>query len=290
MAEISAKLVKELRDSTGAGMMECKKALADTNGDMAKAADLLRERGSIKAQKREGRATREGVIHLSLQGAAGAVVELSCETDFVARTEGFVELAGKLSALVARDKALASVEALSQAKLDGATVAEVIQTTIAKTGENIVLQRVARLESGNGLVGGYVHAGGKLGVLVAFETAAQGAAVADLAKDIAMHVAAVDPSPIAIDRDGVDKALVDKEREFYRKQAEQSGKPEKVIDKIIEGQVNKFYAQICLLEQEFVKDPDRNIAKVLADAGKQFGSPFRITSYVRFKLGEALAS
>lgn len=290
MAEISAKLVKELRDSTGAGMMECKKALADTNGDMAKAADLLRERGSIKAQKREGRATREGVIHLSLQGAAGAVVELSCETDFVARTEGFVELAGKLSALVARDKALASVEALSQAKLDGATVAEVIQTTIAKTGENIVLQRVARLESGNGLVGGYVHAGGKLGVLVAFETAAQGAAVADLAKDIAMHVAAVDPSPIAIDRDGVDKALVDKEREFYRKQAEQSGKPEKVIDKIIEGQVNKFYAQICLLEQEFVKDPDRNIAKVLADAGKQFGSPLRITSYVRFKLGEALAS
>lgn len=290
MAEISATLVKQLRDSTGAGMMECKKALADANGDMAKAADLLRERGNIKAQKREGRSTREGVISLSLQGAAGGIVELSCETDFVARTEGFLELANKLSALVAGDPSLGSPAALVQAKLDGVPVAEVIQATVAKTGENIVLQRAAHLAAGKGLVGGYVHAGSKLGVLVALETVVQGSGIAEIAKDIAMHIAAVDPSPVAIDRSGVDQAIVEKEREFYRKQAEQSGKPEKVIEKIIEGQVSKFYAQVCLMEQEFVKDPDRSIMKVLADAGKQFGGEIRVAGYVRFKLGEALAS
>lgn len=289
MAEISATLVKQLRDSTGAGMMECKKALADANGDMAKAADLLRERGNVKAQKREGRSTREGVISLSLQRTAGGIVELSCETDFVARTEGFLELANKLSALAAGDSSLGSAVALAQAKLDGTPVAEVIQSTIAKTGENIVLQRATHLAVSQGIVGGYVHAGSKLGVLVALETAAQGGGVAELAKDIAMHIAAVDPSPVAIDRSGVDQTIVDKEREFYRKQAEQSGKPEKVIEKIIEGQVNKFYAQVCLLEQEFVKDPDRSIAKVLADASKQLGGEIRVTGYVRFKLGETLA-
>ncbi len=288
MSAISAKLVKELRDSTGAGMMDCKAALADADGDKDKAAELLRDRGGAKAQKPEGRDRREGVIGISFEGASGALVELSCETDFVARTDGFIELAGKLAGVVAAGAGMDSVEALTGAQLDGKSVPDVIQETIAKTGENMVVQRVARIEvGGTGLVGGYVHAGGKLGVVVALGTEAKGDSVVALAKDIAMHVAAVDPSPVAVARENVDKQIVDKEREFYRKQAEQSGKPEKVIDKIVEGQVNKFYSQICLLEQDFVKDPDRKIEKVLVDASKDLGSEIKVLAYTRFKLGEA---
>jgi elongation factor Ts len=288
VTEISAGAVKALRDQTGAGMMDCKKALTDAAGDMAKAGELLRERGLAKAVKREGRATSEGTIALALAGASGALVELACETDFVAKTDDFQGLAKGLAEAVAADASLASVEALSDAKVGGEIAREKIAAAIGKLGENIVLRRVARLAvPGEGVVSGYVHAGGKLGVLVGLATAADRGQAAAVARDLAMHVAAADPSPVAVDRKGVPAELVDKERQIFRAQAEQSGKPANVLDRIVEGRLAKFYAEVCLLEQAFVKDPDRSVTKVLEDAGKQLGKPISVAGFVRFKLGEA---
>jgi len=288
VTEISAAAVKALRDQTGAGMMDCKKALADAGGDTAKAGELLRERGLAKAVKRGGRETTEGAIALALQGTNGALVELACETDFVAKTDDFQQLASSLAEAAAADAALATPAALAEAKIGGELAREKIGAAIGKLGENIVLRRVARLVvPGDGLVAGYVHAGGKLGVLVGLATSADKAQAAGLGRDVAMHVAAADPSPVAIDRAGVPAELVEKERQIFRAQAEQSGKPANVLDKIVEGRVAKYYGEVCLLEQPFVKDPDRSLAKLLEDAGKQLGKPVTITGFVRFKLGEA---
>ncbi|MEB2343443.1 MAG: translation elongation factor Ts [Deltaproteobacteria bacterium] len=285
MAEISAAAVKDLRDRTGAGMMDCKKALADAAGDLEKATTLLRERGLAKAAKREGRETAEGTVALALAGEAGALVELGCETDFVARTDDFQRIARGVAEAAARDAGAGTVEGLSAAALEGETVAARIAAAAGKLGENVVLKRVARLAVPGGLVGGYVHAGGKLGVLVGLATAARGAGAEALAKDVAMHVAAADPSPVAVDRAGVPADLVQRERELFMKQAAQSGKPEKVIDKIVEGRVNKFYAEVVLLEQPFVKDPDRTIRELLERSGKELGGPVAVTAFVRFRLG-----
>lgn len=282
MAEISAKAVKALRDQTGAGMMDCKRVLADADGDLKRAVELLRERGLAKAGKREGRATSEGVIAVVLDGPSGGMVELGCETDFVARTDDFVALAESLAAAVAADAGVDSVDALLDAEVGGEKVRDKVTAAIAKLGENVVLKRVSRISiDGGGLAGGYVHAGGKLGVLVGLRTDASGAE--DVAKDLAMHVAAADPTPIAVDRDGVDAALLESERTIFRNQAQQSGKPEKVIDKIVEGRINKYLAEVCLLEQAFVKDPDRTVA----DLVKGLGEGAKVTGFVRFKLGEA---
>jgi elongation factor Ts len=284
VAEISAKAVKELRDQTGAGMMDCKRVLADADGDLKRAGELLRERGLAKAGKREGRATSEGVISVSLDGASGGMVELGCETDFVARTDDFIALADSLSAAVAADAGVGSADALLDTEVGGEKVREKVTAAIAKLGENVVLKRVTRVDvEDSGLVGGYVHAGGKLGVIVGLCTGASGADAESVAKDLAMHVAAADPTPIAVDRDGVDAELLASERTIFRNQAEQGGKPEKVIDKIVEGRINKYLAEVCLVEQAFVKDPDRTVA----DLVKSLGEGSRVTRFVRFKLGEA---
>jgi elongation factor Ts len=285
VAEISAEKVKELRDRTGAGMMDCKRVLADANGDMERASELLRERGLAKAVKREGRATSEGAIAIGLAAGAGGMVELGCETDFVARTPDFQALAGSLAQAVVGDAGIESPEALLAARVGGESATARIQGAIAKLGENVVLKRVARLAGG--VVGGYVHAGGKLGVLVALETAARGAEVEALARDLAMHVAAADPSPVAVERGQLSAKLLDAERAIYRAQAEQEGKPAKILDRIVEGKLNKFAADVCLLEQAFVKDPDRSIGDVVGDAAKRAGAPIRVTGFRRFKLGEA---
>jgi elongation factor Ts len=285
VAEISAAAVKDLRDRTGAGMMDCKKALADAGGDLEKAATLLRERGLAKAAKREGRATAEGTVALALAGAAGALVELGCETDFVARTDEFQRIARAVAAVAAGDAKAGDVDGLAAAAMEGETVGARIAAAAGKLGENVVLKRVARLEAPGGLVGGYVHAGGKLGVLVGLRTGARGEAAEALAKDVAMHVAAADPSPVAVDRGGVPAELVERERELFAKQAAQSGKPEKVIEKIVEGRVNKFYSEVALLEQPFVKDPDRTIQELLDRTGKELGSEVAVTGFVRFRLG-----
>ncbi len=291
MAEISATAVKALRDQTGAGMMDCKRALSDASGDVAKAGELLRERGLAKAVKREGRATSEGSVALASRGTSGALVELACETDFVAKTDDFQALVGSLAQAAAADPELADVDALLDAQIGGEKVRERLATAIGKLGENVVLRRVQRLEiAGEGVVGGYLHAGGKLGVLVGVRTAAKGAPVDALVKDLAMHVAAADPSPLSVDRSGVPADALDRERRIFRTQAEQSGKPEKIWDKIVEGRIQKYYSEVCLLEQPFVKDPDRTVATLLEDAAKKLGAPIAVTGFLRFKLGEASAT
>ena len=283
MAEIDAKRVKDLRERTGAGMMDCKRALADAGGDPEKATLLLRERGLAKAGKREGRATSEGLIAIALAGASGGMVELGCETDFVARTDDFAGLANALARAVAKDAKLTTPAALESARLDGEAASERIKAAIAKLGENVVLKRVARIAQPSALVGGYVHAGGKLGVLVGLAGSAPGARLEALAKDVAMHVAAADPSPVAVTREGVPAALIAKEREIYRKQALQEGKPEKVIDRIVEGKVAKFLADVCLVDQAYVKDPDRTVGELLREAGADVA----VVAFERFRLGQA---
>jgi len=287
MAEISAKDVKALRERTGAGMMDCKKVLTEAEGDLDRAIELLRERGLAKAAKREGRATTEGAVAIALEGGVGGIVELGCETDFVAKTPDFQGLASEIAAAVAADPSLDSVEAVLDAKVGGQKLADRIAEAVAKLGENVQLKRVARVAvEGAGLAGGYVHAGGRLGVVVGVATEGSGEAVETLAKDLAMHVAAADPAPVAIDREGVPADLVEKERALYRRQAEQEGKPEKILDRIVDGKIGKFFADVCLLEQSFVKDPDQTVAKLLEEAAGRIGSDVRVTGFVRFRLGE----
>jgi len=282
VAEISAKDVKTLREQTGAGMMDCKRALADSEGDLEGATKLLRERGLAKAGKREGRATSEGVIAISLAGRAGAMVELGCETDFVARTDGFIALGDQLARAVAADAKIASVDALLAAPVDGEKVQDRVANAIAVMGENVVVKRVARLAVGSGVVGGYVHAGGKLGVLVALQAQGGGPALAGLAKDIAMHIAAADPSPVAVSREGVSPELLASERAIYRKQALASGKPEKIVDRIVDGKIDKYVSEVALVEQQFVKDPDKTIGALLAE----HGAGVNVSAFERFKLGQ----
>jgi len=283
VAEISAKAVKSLREQTGAGMMDCKRALSEAQGDVEKAIEVLRERGLAKAGKREGRATSEGVIAIALEGRRSGMVELGCETDFVARTEDFTGLAEALARIAARDAAVTTPQALLDASIAAEKVSERITAAIAKLGENVVVKRVARLEvEGEGVIGGYVHAGAKLGVLVSLAAQNPGAEVEALAKDLAMHVAAADPTPVAVTRDGVSQAFLAKEREIFRKQALQEGKPEKVVDRIVEGKINKVVAEICLVEQAFVKDPDKSVGDLLKQAGE-----VRVVAFERFKLGQA---
>jgi elongation factor Ts len=286
VAEISAAAVKELRERTGAGMMECKKALTEANGDGEKAVTLLRERGLAKAARREGRASNEGIVAMALAGDVGALVEIGCETDFVARTDEFQLFAQRLAAVAAKSGA-ESPESLGAETLDGESVTQRIAAVAAKLGENVLCKRVARLAVSGGLVGGYVHAGGKLGVLVALRTAARGAAAEAVAKEVSMHVAAADPSPVALDRSGVPADLLAGERELFAKQAAQTGKPEKVIEKIVEGRINKFYAEICLLEQPFVMNPDQTIGQMIAQKGKELGADVAVCGFVRFRLGAA---
>jgi len=291
VTEISAADVKALRDQTGAGMMDCKRALADAGGEVAKAGELLRERGLAKAVKREGRATSEGSVALAVKGAAGALVELACETDFVAKTDDFQKLVAQLAQAVAADPKLERAELLLDAQVGGEKVRERIAAAIGKLGENVVLRRVQRLVvPGEGVIGAYVHAGGKLAVLVGLRTAAKGPGLDALAKDLAMHVAAADPSPLAVERGGVAAALLEQERRIFRSQVEQSGKPEKLWDKIVEGRISKFYTEICLVEQSFVKNPDQTVGELLRDASQKLGAPVAISGFVRFKLGEASPS
>ncbi len=287
MAEITAQAVKALRDQTGAGMMDCKRVLKDAAGDVKRAIELLRERGLAKAGKREGRATSEGVIAIGMAGNAGGIVEVGCETDFVARTDEFVKLGESLAQAVAANPALTSTGALLDAEIEGEKVHERVSAAIAKLGENVVVKRAERVAvGGGGLVGGYVHAGGKLGVLVGLRTRASGSEVEALARDLAMHVAAADPTPVAVDRDGVSSELLESERSIYRNQAQQEGKPEKVIGKIVEGRVNKFVSEIALVEQPYVKDPDKSVGDLLKDAGASAGAEISIAAFTRFRLGE----
>lgn len=276
---ISAKDVKSLRDSTGAGMMDCKRSLVDAEGDVERAKELLRERGLSKAGKRAGRDTSEGVIAFSLDGGRGSIIELGCETDFVAKTPDFQGLAQSVADAVLAVAGAADLDSALAAPMGDGSVDDAIKAAVAKVGENVQLKRVASVEA-SGVVGGYIHGTGGLGVLVALETDKSGEEVDAIVRDVAMHVAAHDPTPIAIDRDDMSAEVVEKERSFLTNQALESGKPENVVEKMVDGRINKFFAENCLVEQKFVKDPDKSVRDLVAEAGQ-------VARFVRFKLGEA---
>jgi elongation factor Ts len=280
LAGISAKDVKALRDQTGAGMMDCKKALTDASGEVEAAIVLLRERGLAKAGKRSGRETSEGSVGIALDGGQGTLVEIGCETDFVARNDKFQALVQKIVDAIAAAGAGNSLEAALKAPCDGTTVEELIQSNVGVIGENIELKRVASL-SVDGVVAGYIHGGGSLGVLVAIETASPDA-FAEVGREIAMHVAAADPTPLAVSRDDIDPAVIEKEREFLTKQALDSGKPENIVENMVQGRLNKFYVEHALVDQPFVKDPDKKVGQIVSEAGEG-----KLSAFVRFKLGEA---
>jgi elongation factor Ts len=282
VAEISAALVKELRERTGAGMMDCKKALGEANGDPARAAEILRERGIAKASKRVGRAGSEGRVNalVSKDGRVGGLVELNCETDFVAKTDDFASLADLLANAVC-EHAPSSVDALLDTKVGGATLRDTVSGAVTKLGEDLVVRRLGRLEApASGFVAAYVHAGGKIGTLVAVASDAAGKPeVRAFAHNVCMHVAAT--SPASLSRDDLPKAVVEEERKVLTLQAASEGKPQNIIEKMIEGRLNKFFKEVVLLEQGLVMDPDKSVGKAAQEVGA------RVAGFRRFQLGEA---
>ncbi len=283
MADISAGLVKDLREKTGAGMMDCKKALVEAGGDMDKAADLLRERGVAKAGKRAGRTTSEGrvIAMVAADGKSGALVELNCETDFVAKTDDYEALGAELARRVCENDP-AEVDALLALSGEGGTLNDQLVAAIAKLGENIQVRRIARLSvEDKGTVSAYVHAGGKIGTLVgARADDPSDAAVQALVHNVCMHVAAVGPASLS--RDDLPSEMVEKERQMLSKQAEAEGKPANIIEKMVEGRISKYFKEVVLLEQPLVMDAETTIGGAAKNAGAT------ISGYRRFQLGEDL--
>ena len=292
MAEITAALVKELREKTGAGMMDCKRALGETQGDLEGAIDWLRKKGLSAAAKKAGRVAAEGLVGVATRGAVGAVVEVNAETDFVARNETFQQFVRTVTELALTTGE--DVEALKRAAFPGAgrSVADELTHMIATIGENMALRRVRRLEVKNGAVLGYVHNAlapglGKIGVLVALDSAGDAAKLGALGRQLAMHVAAAKPD--YLDIASVDKAALERERDVLREQSRASGKPEAIIEKMVEGRLRKFYEDVVLLEQVYVVDGESRVAKVIEAAAKDAGAPVKVAGFVRFALGEGIA-
>lgn len=285
---ITASLVKQLRDMTGAGMMDCKTALTETDGDIEAAVDWLRKKGISKADKKSGRTAAEGLVGIASDDKGAVVVEVNSETDFVARNDAFQDLVRNVAnAALGTD---GSVEAVGSATYPGSSkpISDAIKDAIATIGENMALRRSARLD---GTVATYVHNAvsdglGKLGVLVAIETTGDKDAARAIGRQIAMHVAAT--NPLALDVDDLDAAAVDRERQIFSEQARASGKPENIIEKMVEGRLRKFYEEVCLVKQAFVINPDLTVEKALADAEKEIGAPAKIAGFVRFALGEGV--
>ncbi len=291
MAEITTSLVKELRERTGAGMMDCKRALTEVDGDLESATDLLRKKGLAAAAKKAGRVASEGLVGMTLAGTAGALVEVNAETDFVARNDNFQELVRRILALA--PQARGDLEALRSARVEatGRSVEEEITQAVAVIGENMNLRRAAYLEVGSGVVAGYLHNRlapglGKLGVLVALESTGDAARLAELGKQLAMHVAASNPQAVSTDK--VDPAVLERERAIYADQARASGKPENIIEKMVEGRMRKFYEETVLLEQAFVVDPDQRVKQVVQAAAKELGASIEVKAFVRLALGEGV--
>lgn len=310
MAEISAQLVKQLRERTGAGMMECKKALVKANGDLEGAEVELRKMGLAGASKKESRSTKQGLVsvHISGDGKLGIMVEVNCESDFVARTEDFQNLASDVAAHIAETKPrVVKLEEVTEAeranfkehealytqkysKDQGTTVGELVKSKIAKLGENINVSRFVIFEvAGNGAVGSYIHAGSQIGVLLEVSTAnADEAAKPEfktLVRDIAMQVAAAHPQFLS--RDDVPADVLKKEREIQRERALTEGKPEKMVDKIAEGRMSKFYEEVCLLEQPFIKENTISVGELIKTASGKLGGAVQIARFSRYKVGDA---
>ncbi len=284
---ITAAMVSELRKKTGAGMMDCKKALNETGGNMDEAVDFLRKKGLAAAAKKSGRVAAEGSVAVASEGTVGVVVEINAETDFVAKNDAFQSFVGGVTEVVLKNE-IADVEALKALAFPGTgrNVEEELTHQIATIGENMSLRRFARVDAGEGVVASYVHGAGKIGVLVELQTASADERVVELGKQIAMHVAAAAPQYLV--RDEVPADIVDKEKEIMRVKAIESGKPENIVDKIILGQINKYYGEVCLLEQAFVIDPDQKVGKVVEALGKELGTPIKLNSFVRYQLGDGI--
>ncbi len=290
MAEITAALVKELREKTGAGMMDCKKALGETAGDLEAAVDWLRKKGLSAAAKKAGRVAAEGLVGVAAEGGRGALVEVNAETDFVGRNETFQEFVTAVARLAMSG---GTVEELAGTALpDGAgSVQERLTHLVATIGENMSLRRMAALSVSPGVVASYMHNAvvpglGKIGVLVALESTGDAEKLAALGRQIAMHVAAT--NPISVDIDGVDASALDRERSVLAEQARTSGKPAEIIEKMVEGRLRKFYEEVVLLEQIFVVDGERKVRKVIEEAAKDIGAPVKIAAIARMALGEGI--
>lgn len=286
MAAITAAMVKELREMTDAGMMECKKALVEADGDMDKAVDVLRTRGLAAAAKKVGRATNEGTVMaiVSDEATKGAVVELNCETDFVGMNEKFKGYAEKI-ARAAMAANVEDIEALKAVDAEGETVEDVLTDAIHTLGENMNLARAAVVEAGG--VASYIHGGGKIGVLVTFDVEGIDPASDEFqhcGRDVAMQVAAA--SPVSATRESVPAEVVAHEMEIYKAQAAESGKPENIQEKIATGRLEKFYKESCLTEQAFVKNPDQNVTDYVNEVAKKLGGTIKVTGFKRFMLGE----
>jgi elongation factor Ts len=294
MAEITAALVKELREKSGVGMMDCKKALTENGGDIEASMDWLRTKGLSKAAKTADRVAAEGLVAIALRndgkGMTGAAVELNAETDFVARNELF-QNAARTVAKTALD-VKGDVEALKAAKTaNGEVVTDMITHLIATIGENMLVRRSARFEVSQGAVAGYVHNAvapeiGRIAVLVAIEGAGDQAALQDLGKKIALHVAAT--SPLSLSPDDLDPAAIERERAIFAEQAAQSGKPPAVVEKMVEGRIRKFLEEVVLLKQSFVMNPDQTVEQLVAEVAKTLGSPVTVKGFVRLALGEGV--
>jgi elongation factor Ts len=290
---ITAALVKELREMTGVGMMDCKKALGETNGDLEAAVDWLRTKGLAKAAKKAGRVAAEGLVSLKTAGNVGAVVEVNSETDFVARNADFQKMVATINE-IALEKG-ANVEDLAAAPFPGEnhSVAEEVTEAVATIGENMTLRRSARVAVENGVVGSYVHNAvvdgmGGMGVLVGLQTTGNTDGLEALGRQLAMHVAAADPAPLAVSPEGLDQDVVEKERALFVEQAAASGKPAEIVEKMVEGRVRKYLEEVCLLSQTFVIDGESKIADILKNAEKDAGAPIQVTEFVRFALGEGI--
>jgi elongation factor Ts len=285
---VTASMVAELRAKTGAGMMDCKKALAESNGNMEEAVDILRKKGLSAAAKKSGRIAAEGMVVATGDVHRGVIAEVNAETDFVAKNEGFQNFATGV-AEAALNEAPADIEALLSTPFPGTgrTVGEEQTHQIATIGENINVRRFVRFETPEGNVASYVHAGGKIAVLVELKTAkGDDERVAAVGRQIAMHVAAANPQ--FLKREEVSAEVIEKEKEIMRAKARESGKPDNIIEKILEGQINKFFGEVCLLEQAYVIDPDQKVSQVVKGLSKEIGAEVELTRYARFQLGEGI--
>ncbi|WP_455474640.1 translation elongation factor Ts [Bartonella sp. B30(2025)] len=288
---ITAAQVKELRELSGAGMMDCKAALAETNGDMEAAVDWLRKKGIAKADKKAGRTAAEGLIGVGLKDKSAVLVEVNSETDFVARNGVFQDIVRNVA--VAALDTQGNVEAVSASVYPGSekTVETIIKDAIGTIGENMTFRRSAKLSVDEGVVATYIHNSvadglGRLGVLVAIETTGDKEAATAFGKQVAMHVAAT--NPLALTAEDVDVNAVEREKAIFSDQARQSGKPENIIEKMVEGRMRKFYEEVVLLSQAFVMNPDMTVEAALKDAEKNIGAPAKITGFVRFALGDGI--
>ncbi|HLU21875.1 MAG TPA: translation elongation factor Ts [Bacillaceae bacterium] len=274
---ITAQMVKELREKTGAGMMDCKKALTETNGDMEKAIDFLREKGIASAAKKADRVAAEGITHILSKGNDAVILEVNAETDFVAKNENFQNLVSEIAEHLITNKPASVEEALEQTMTNGQTVNEFINSAIAKIGEKLTLRRFeVKTKSDNGAFGEYLHMGGRIAVLTVIE----GSTDENIAKDVAMHIAAINPKYVS--RDQVSEEETEHERQILTQQALNEGKPENIVAKMVEGRLRKFFEEICLLDQPFVKNPDQKVRQFVEASGAE------VVGFTRYEVGEGI--